>query len=43
MLKKFLRYVLPSMVAFAFTGLYSIVDGTKGLPQSMSHILSSHS
>ena len=27
MLKKFLRYVLPSMVAFAFTGLYSIVDG----------------
>ena len=27
MLKKFLRFVLPSMVAFAFTGLYSIVDG----------------
>ena len=27
MLKKFLRFVLPSMVAFAFTGIYSIVDG----------------
>lgn len=27
MLKKFLRFVLPSMTAFAFTGLYSIVDG----------------
>ena len=26
-LKKFLRFVLPSTVAFAFTGLYSIVDG----------------
>lgn len=27
MLKRFLRFVLPSMTAFAFTGLYSIVDG----------------
>ena len=27
MLKQFLRFVLPSMVAFAFTGLYSIVGG----------------
>lgn len=26
-MKKFLRFVLPSMTAFAFTGLYSIVDG----------------
>lgn len=27
MIKQFLRYVLPSMAAFAFSGLYSIVDG----------------
>lgn len=27
MLKKFLKNVLPSMLAFAFTGLYAIVDG----------------
>ena len=27
MLRRFLRYVLPSMAAFAFCGLYSIVDG----------------
>lgn len=27
MRKKFLQYVLPSMMAFAFSGLYSVVDG----------------
>lgn len=25
--KEFLRYVIPSMIAFAFSGVYSIVDG----------------
>lgn len=27
MFKKFWRYVFPSMLAFAFSGLYAIVDG----------------
>ena len=27
MLKRFFKAVLPSMLAFAFSGLYTIVDG----------------